>query len=311
MDAVLVYKYYLGNTYRIGDVIKSPFPSNVRKPDSKPSFTTKRYGDRIVWKDFAIDSMEGYGPIGFVCLMEGLSRDNAVKYIYDVILKNKPRNKSKSIEDQFEYISSIKTPLVFEYQMPGPEHYQYYSRLSVHPNLLYLYKIFALTKIIKDDNPFWNAKLGCIGFYKRIGKGNKAYMPFNSNYYPRLSKVIHQGIDILEGYDELPPFGKLLIITKSLKDVIFLRQAGYFAVATSGETSFNILSLYAWELSERFEDVVAWGDPDKAGYIFSQNVKKLIPKARIAISQIAKDPTDIFIITNNYFYINNIILKAS
>lgn len=287
-------------------VVPSPLPADIRPKDDKPSFSTKRYDDTVIWKDFGYHSPYGNGPIALVMLMEHLDKEPARDFIKTVILKGKKVSRQKSISDIFEIVGSVKEDLNFQYYYLEPEHYMYYQQLFVSPEILHFYKMFALKAILKNNKPFWRETPDLIGFYKKIGKGNKSYMPYNY-LNSGVPKVIHQGIDILEGYDELPRNGKMLIWAKSLKEVILLRSCGYYAVAPSGENSFRIINLFFYELSERFEIHVSWGDPDPAGIRMSRYMKSLIPRVKIAESRIAKDASDIVIKTQTRFYIHLII----
>ena len=302
--ALSIYQHYIGPHYQVGQKICSPLPATVRKPDHKPSFSTKDIGNTIIWHDFGYESQYGYGPIGFVAVMEGVDYEQAKE-----IIRNKGFRASTYVKPQLTDLMAKKPELKFETTMLQAEHYQYFDMLLVEPKWLHFYGYEAVDTVAMGQKVIWKGNDSNIGFYKRIGAGDKGYFPYNKAY-SKLPKVLHQKIDILEGWDELPPSGKLLIITKSLKDVIVLRSCGYNAVSLSSETSVNIFKLYYWQLSERFENIVVWGDPDAAGAVLVRNVKKYIPRAKEAKSIIDKDPSDIILITRNRFYINLIIDRA-
>ncbi len=304
MDALAIYRHYIGSYYQLRQKICSPLPAKIRKPDKTPSFSTKDIGNTIIWHDFGFESPYGYGPIGFVALMEGVDYEQAKE-----IIRNKGFKASSYIKPQLSDLLTGKPELKFNTTYLQAEHYQYFEMLFVEPKWLHLYNYEAVDSVYIGQKPIWRGNDSNIGFYKRIGAGDKGYFPYNKAY-SKLPKVLHQNINILEGWDELPAFGKLLIITKSLKDVVVLRSCGYNAVSLSSETSINILKLYYWYLSERFENIVVWGDPDAAGAVLVRNVKRLIPKAKEAKSIIDKDPSDIILITRNRFFIHLIIDRA-
>jgi hypothetical protein len=68
----------------------------------------------------------------------------------------------------------------------------------------------------------------------------------------------------LQGYEQLPKTGKLLIITKSLKDVMVLYELGYNAVALQSEND-NLNKQIFIELSNRFKKIVIFFDNDLPG----------------------------------------------
>ena len=193
-----VYKFYLGEFYRVGMVVPSPLPADIRPKDDKPSFSTKRYDDTVIWKDFGYHSPYGNGPIALVMLMEHLDKESARDFIKTVILKGKKVSRQKSISDIFEIVGSVKEDLNFQYYYLEPEHYMYYQQLFVSPEILHFYKMFALKAILKNDKPFWRETPDLIGFYKKIGKGNKSYMPYKMCIRDRNGILIGVVLTLLE-----------------------------------------------------------------------------------------------------------------
>ncbi len=78
----------------------------------------------------------------------------------------------------------------------------------------------------------------------------------------------------LQGYSQLPKSGELLIITKSLKDVMYYRQMGIYAVAPSSESSILTPIEYD-DLSSRFTKIVVNYDFDRTGVRSTHKMKKL------------------------------------
>lgn len=94
-------------------------------------------------------------------------------------------------------------------------------------------------------------------------------------YFPNRTKVRflgnHKG---LQGYAQLPLKGKLLVITKSLKDVMFLCQMGIAAVAPPSESSILTEEQYK-ELSNRFSSIVSLYDFDLTGIRSANKMRKV------------------------------------
>lgn len=81
----------------------------------------------------------------------------------------------------------------------------------------------------------------------------------------------------LQGYKQLPKKGKLLVITKSMKDVMALCAYGISAIAPNSETLFvsdDVLE----ELKNRFENIVVWYDNDLPGISNMNKIKKAHPE---------------------------------
>ncbi len=90
----------------------------------------------------------------------------------------------------------------------------------------------------------------------------KIYRPY-SEYRKDKWRTNCSAIDI-QGYEQLPKNGDLLIITKSLKDVMVLYELGYNAVALQSENDKLNHKIYK-DLSERFKRIVILFDNDEPG----------------------------------------------
>lgn len=75
-----------------------------------------------------------------------------------------------------------------------------------------------------------------------------------------------------QGYNQLPMSGDLLIITKSLKDVMALYQYGYNAIAPGSESA-RIEDDFMRLLHRRFEKVILLFDNDDAGIKGANRIK--------------------------------------
>lgn len=110
----------------------------------------------------------------------------------------------------------------------------------------------------KKDNPIYSYR-----FYKNQTEYYKIYFPLTTTELKWLSNV---GSDCLQGYDQLPEEGDLLILTKSLKDVMVYYEMNIPAVAVQAET--NKISKKSFnELSKRFKRIVLNFDDDNQGRI--------------------------------------------
>lgn len=99
-------------------------------------------------------------------------------------------------------------------------------------------------------------------------------------YFPRKTNFRFIGnvsSKIVQGYKQLPKKGKLLVITKSLKDVMAMYSYGITACAPNSETIFMTDKMLE-DLKQRFERIVVMYDNDKPGISAMRKLKKLYPE---------------------------------
>lgn len=100
----------------------------------------------------------------------------------------------------------------------------------------------------------------------------------------------------IQGFKELPKEGNLLIITKSMKDVMTLYSLGIPAIAPNSETLFvsdNVLN----QLKSRFKNIIVFYDNDRPGKYNLAKIRKLYPELNyffIPNDYEAKDISDFY-----------------
>ena len=169
---------------------------------------------------------------------------------------------------------------------------EYWSQFGVSTSILKFYDIRRVEKAwINNDLWYVNNENDPCYRYKEKDKF-KLYRPLVKKKQLKFRSNFFGGI--LEGYMQLPHKGKLLIITKGLKDVMTLHSIGYNAVAVRSENT--PMSDNAYELlKSRFEKLILWFDPDEAGV---GGAKKMSEKFNIPFfpyeGEFGKDPSDIY-----------------
>lgn len=100
-------------------------------------------------------------------------------------------------------------------------------------------------------------------------------------------------INNIQGYAQLPENGDLLIITKSLKDVMTLYSLGYTAVSANSENTLIPLKVMN-DLKQRFKRVIVFYDNDPSGKKGALDMHKTydVPLMEIPISYKSKDISD-------------------
>lgn len=98
-------------------------------------------------------------------------------------------------------------------------------------------------------------------------------------YFPKRKEMRFMGnvpTKTIQGYKQLPKKGKLLVITKSMKDVMLLYELGIPAIAPNSETQF-VSDKMLEELHTRFKYIVLLYDNDLTGVTFTNKIRKAHP----------------------------------
>lgn len=108
------------------------------------------------------------------------------------------------------------------------------------------------------ENPMYAYRFTYDGMYSY-----KIYFPLHSD---KKRKWLFSGgcKDNIEGYDNLPLFDDLLIIQKSLKDVIASRLCGYSAISLQGEAN-RLEQELVNKIKKRFTNTIVFYDNDEQG----------------------------------------------
>lgn len=119
-------------------------------------------------------------------------------------------------------------------------------------------------------------------------KNKKKYRVYTPNGELRFWGTISK--EDIFGYEQLPEKAKLLIITKSLKDVMTLYEMGIPAISFSSETitpSGKVID----ELKERFENIILLYDNDETGVKQSTRISSIFGLNKIFMKS-TKDISD-------------------
>lgn len=81
----------------------------------------------------------------------------------------------------------------------------------------------------------------------------------------------------IQGYKQLAKTGKLVVITKSMKDCLSMYSCGISAIAPNSETQF-VSEKVLEDLKKRFKYIVVFFDNDKAGITNMKKLKNLHPE---------------------------------
>lgn len=250
-----IYAKYLGQ-FKVGGIYNSPF-----RKDNNPSFGIfySKKTNKLLFKD------HGSGICGdvtkFVGEMNHLYNYNDIlkQIIKDMHIKNSTVTKVTTT-----YVPQEETVIGIVRQPFTQIDLKYWSQFGITEHTLNKYNVFSIKYylcngivkgIYKDENPMYAYKV-----YDRF----KVYRPLGDKFTKWRNNLTSYDI---QGYEQLPKKGDLLIITKSLKDVMTFRELGYYAISPSSESTFIPDEVYE-QLKTRFKRIVLMFDRDPAGVKF-------------------------------------------
>ena len=246
-----IYASYIGQ-FKAGLIYNSPF-----RKDTNPSFgvfLSKRTG-KLLFKD------HGSGVCGdvikFVREYTGISNYNEI--LQEIVKRLKITNKTvlkstKPIESKETVIGIVRQAFTkIDEQYWGSYHISMPTLEKYNVHSIKYYLCNGIVKgIYKDENPMYAYKV-----YNNF----KIYRPLGDKFTKWRNNLTEFDV---QGYAQLPKKGNLLIITKSLKDVMVLHEMGYNAVSPSSESTF-IPDVVLNDLKKRFKHILLCFDRDIAG----------------------------------------------
>lgn len=254
-----IYARYLGQ-FKVGFIYNSPF-----RKDKNPSFGIfrSRKTGKLLFKD------HGNGECGdvikFVELYTGITNYNDLlnQIVKDMRITNKTVLKSTKESDK-----SDETVIGVVRQDWTEVDKQYWSQFGISLKTLKKYNVSSIKYylcdgvvkgVYRDSSPMYAYKV-----YDRF----KIYRPLADKYTKWRNNLTPYDI---QGYEQLPKKGDLLIITKSMKDVMCLYEMGYTAISPASESTFLTPDVID-ALKLRFKRILICFDRDISGV---KNMRKI------------------------------------
>lgn len=277
-DDEYLFRLYIPDL-EIGKRLCSP----LRKDDT-PSFSVfvGRSG-RLMYHDFKTG--DSGDIVKFVCQLTGLLYYDAMrKILRDISVGFKIQ--TTKIERK-QSVSTKKSIKVITRNYTSRD-ISYWESHGILKRTLESYGVYVLEAVFINDALIgeYRSTQPIYGYY--FGNGEwKIYKPYSTQRF-------YTNTNRLQGYAQLPTTGDLLVISKSLKDVMLLRELGYNAVAPHSESANNIDEFD--ELKTRFGRIVIWYDNDEPGALGAEKLstKLGVPYVQLPTDQAAKDISDYY-----------------
>lgn len=271
-----IYQYYLTEPFKVGKIMSSPF-----REDKHPSFGIfKAKGNgHLMWKDHGADM---HGKVtDFVKEKFCLTYSKALKKIWtDIIEKRLPPSPEGKRIQQSESNRDIVITIKRKNFTQNDD--DYWNPFKLKRKDLKFFNVFPISQFWVNDNPSWTyTKKNPMYAYKVFNRF-KIYRPLATDKKLKWRNNL-SSYDI-QGWEQLPEKASLLVITKSLKDVMVLRKLGYYSISPSSETSL-IPKTVIDECLKRFKKIIVLYDYDESGLKGAQKMKDKYGFENVVIPQ--------------------------
>ena len=292
LDDYDIYSYYVGQ-FKIGKLFNSP----LRSDDKNPSFAIfKGVNGKLFFKDHG--SGEGGNAIKFVKLYKGIqTRDELERELLRIVRKMNP-NSGNAIRTYSYSVDSGPTDIGIVRQPFTDVDKQYWKQFHISIDTLKKFQVFSIKYFLCNRVVRGTYKENSPMYAYKVDDKFKIYRPLASKYTKWRTNLTNRNV---QGLSEIPKEGgNLLIITKSLKDVMCLYEMGFNAIAASSETTF-IPNDMLQSLRSKWKHIVILYDRDKTGMLESRKYSKQYKLDAIFVHKKfkAKDVSDA--VKNNSF----------
>lgn len=261
-------------------VKKGLFRSPLRR-DKQPtcSFYRNKSGT-LIFKDFAtgqhlnifdvvqsIFRCDYFEALRIIANDFGIVRDNALH-------KNPGKINLNPIKIKDKEISKIQ----IEVQEFTDSELKWWGKYGISKDILKRFNVYSCKHIFLNDQLFAESQQHCpiFGYYGKKYQGLELWRC----YFPKRTSfrfITNWPSKKIQGYDQLPKKGKLLVITKSMKDSMCLYSCGITACAPNSENLF-IPDKVLEDLKNRFENIVVLYDNDRPGLYNMAKIRKEHPE---------------------------------
>jgi len=146
---------------------------------------------------------------------------------------------------------------------------QYWWSFRIHSTTLELFNVKAVNHALVNGSLIYSYLPANPGYaYVFSSEDIKIYFPLKEK--PRFVG----NTSVIQGYNQLPENGQLLIITKSMKDVMVYHEMGYTAISWQGEGTVPSETQIE-ELKKRFSRILLNYDHDPAGISTAEKIRDL------------------------------------
>ena len=253
-------------SFYLGIIPDNGVHNNPLRRDRKPSASFYRAKDgQLIFRDWA--NGERLNFVDIVMKKFQVNFDKALKTIandFGIISKPHYEKNQAAVKYSGEKLNNTSNTLLQGEFIPFKDSdIKWWKSFGISEATLKKYNVYNIKSIFLNGYPsfFSSDRDPIYGYYFGKEGGRelwKMYMPKRQSFRFLLNT------NKVQGFKQLPKEGEILVVTKSLKDVMVFHEMGIPAIATQGETVLLTSKQYEI-LSKRFKRIVFNFDWDLAG----------------------------------------------
>ena len=255
-----IYGFYMNEDIKNLGVYHSPL-----REDNIPSFALYFHRvnpNTLMFKDFATGDCGDF--VVLVMKLFNLNYSNALfKIAYDFGLSSLSISSNKVNINYTKLEHKERVNLAVKLRQWEKHDKDYWTSFNIRKSTLHKFSVFPISHVFYNSNAVKTHKYAYVYVEEKDGIVTyKIYQPFENKqkkWINNANYTVHQG------YKQLPDTGELLIITKSLKDVMSIHDTLNIAAIGLQSESVMMKESVMEEYKSRFKRVVCLFDNDEAG----------------------------------------------
>lgn len=271
-----IFSFYIGSEIKS----KKLFRSKLRNDKNPTCSMYRNKSNTLIYKDFATN--QHLNCFSYVMELFKCNYYEALKIIandFNIITDSSViKNKGKIIPKDFRIEEKEFSKIQVEIQDFTDLELKWWNRYGITLDILKKFNVYSCKHVFLNEQIIAKSQQHCpiFGYYGKKYHGEELWRI----YFPKRKESRFMGnwpSKKIQGFEYLPKSSKLLVITKSLKDVMCLYSLGITAIAPNSETQFiskNVLN----DLKKRFKYIVVLFDNDLTGVSFMNKQKKKYPE---------------------------------
>lgn len=271
-----IFSFYIGSEIKS----KKLFRSKLRIDKNPTCSLYRNKSGTLIYKDFA--SGQYLNCFGYVMELFQCTYLIALNIIANDfgIIKNPSlvKNKGKIISNDFKITEKEFSKIQVEIQEFSDSEFRWWNKYGITKDILNKFNVCSCKHVFLNGQLVAKSQQHCpiFGYYGKKYQGEELWRI----YFPKRKEYRFMGnwpTKKIQGLDYIPKFGNLLVITKSMKDVMCLYSLGISAIAPNSETQF-IPEIVLIDLKKRFKYIIVLFDNDQTGISFMNKQKKQYPE---------------------------------